>query len=98
VAVGTETGLHDEEREINMGIGIVVPVQRMMDLIKRPELDEMKERRRQEIIAEESGQAVADSSSVRVDAGSEPAMESREEFEQALRKVSRRKKPSPPEQ
>jgi len=93
-AVNADADTDAEEREVNMGIGIVVPVQRLMEVVKRPELDDIKAKKRQELLDEEAGNTVADSAGSVASEG--PVLATREDFESALRKVSRRK-PSPPD-
>jgi hypothetical protein len=91
-----------EDKLVNMGIGIVVAVQRMMELINMPQLDAAKAtsakkwKEQMDKLTVPDAETVPDVTHPEPDEA-RPAIESREDFENALRKVSRRKLARPDE-
>ena len=76
---------HDAKRGVNLGIGIVVPANKILETINRPELRDMRNRMDEAV----NKRTVPGMDSAR-ETEPENGMFTREDFEAALKKVSRK--------
>jgi hypothetical protein len=83
---------HDSKRGVNLGIGIVVPSQKIIETINRPELKRVRDERD----AKAKAKQVPRMDSVHTDADEQ--MFTKEDFEDALKRASRRIQPLPPDE
>jgi hypothetical protein len=80
---------HDQKRGVNLGIGIVVPAEKIMDTINHPELREMRDALEEKL---RKPSHVPGMDSARKPKPSEEPF-TKEQFEAALKKVSRKIEP-----